>query len=85
METPAEIRERWSYLRGHLIQQLARFEDGTYHIMSDNKDVSAEAIFQLMLGFHCSRRQDTAQGRSHRLDLSDRDRMPVTASKTESY
>lgn len=47
METPAEIRERWSYLRGLLIQQLARFEDGTYHIMSDNKDVSAEAIYQL--------------------------------------
>jgi hypothetical protein len=47
METPAEIRQRWSYLRGLLIEQLSRIEDGTYQIMSDKKDVGAEAIYQL--------------------------------------
>lgn len=47
METPADIRRRWSYLRGLLSEQLARFEDGSYQIMSDNKDVSVEAIYQL--------------------------------------
>lgn len=47
METPADIRRRWSYLRGLLIEQLARFEDGSYQIMSDSKDVSVEAIYQL--------------------------------------
>lgn len=47
METPADIRRRWSYLRGLLIEQLSRFEDGSYQITSDSKDVSVEAIYQL--------------------------------------
>lgn len=47
METPADVRRRWSYLRGLLIEQLSRFEDGSYQITSDSKDVSVEAIYQL--------------------------------------
>jgi len=47
METPAEIRQRWSYLRDLLIEQLGRFESGTYKILADNVDVSAEAVGKL--------------------------------------
>lgn len=47
METPAEIRHRWSYLRDLLIQQLNRLEDGTFKILSDSVDVSPDAILRL--------------------------------------
>ncbi len=47
METPSEIRQRWSYLRDLLIQQLGRLEDGTYRIMADSIDVSPDAIRKL--------------------------------------
>jgi hypothetical protein len=47
METPAEIRHRWSYLRDLLIQQLNRLEDGTFRILSDSVDVSPDAIRRL--------------------------------------
>lgn len=47
METPAEVRQRWSYLRDLLIEQLGRFESGTYKILADNVDVSAEAVGKL--------------------------------------
>ncbi len=47
METPAEIRERWRYLRDLLIDQLGRFEGGTLQIHSNDEDVSAAAIKRL--------------------------------------
>ena len=47
METPAEIRERWCYLRDLLIQQLGRFESGTLQIHANEVDVSAGAIDKL--------------------------------------
>jgi hypothetical protein len=47
METPAEIRERWRYLRDLLIEQLSRFESGALSIHANNEDVSAEAISKL--------------------------------------
>lgn len=47
METPAEIRERWRYLRDLLIDQLSRFESGTLQIHSNDEDVSAAAIKRL--------------------------------------
>jgi hypothetical protein len=47
METPAEIRERWRYLRDLLLEQLGRFESGVMQMHSAGKDVSADAIVQL--------------------------------------
>lgn len=47
METPAEIRQRWSYLRDLLIDQLGRFEDGSYKILADGVDMSADAMVRL--------------------------------------
>lgn len=47
METPAEIRSRWSYLRDLLIEQLGRFESGEYRILADDVDVSSGAIARL--------------------------------------
>lgn len=47
METPAEVRHRWSYLRDLLIEQLGRFESGAYKILADNVDVGADAILRL--------------------------------------
>jgi hypothetical protein len=47
METPAEIEERWCYLRDLLIDQLGRFEEGTLRLHADNVDISAEAITRL--------------------------------------
>lgn len=47
METPAEIRERWRYLRDLLIEQLSRFESGELHIHSNAEDVSVAAIGKL--------------------------------------
>ena len=44
MQTPAEIQERWGYLRGLLLDQLARFEGGTLQVHSNDVDVSASAI-----------------------------------------
>jgi len=44
METPAEVRERWRYLRELLIEQLGRFEDGVLRMHSNEVDVSAAAI-----------------------------------------
>ena len=44
METPAEIRERWRYLRDLLIDQLARFESGALQMHSSDANVSAAAI-----------------------------------------
>lgn len=47
METPAEIEQRWRYLRDLLIEQLERFEVGVYTLHSNSEDVSAEAIAKL--------------------------------------
>lgn len=47
METPAEIRSRWSYLRDLLIEQLGRFESGEYRILAADVDISAGAIARL--------------------------------------
>jgi hypothetical protein len=47
METPAEIRDRWRYLRDLLIQQLERFEAGGLTLHSGEVDVSADAIAKL--------------------------------------
>jgi hypothetical protein len=47
METPAEIRERWAYLRDLLIDQLGRFESGALRIHTADVDVSAAAIEKL--------------------------------------
>lgn len=47
METPAEIRERWRYLRDLLIEQLTRFESGILQIHSNDVNVSAGAIKKL--------------------------------------
>ena len=47
METPAEIVERWTYLRDLLLQQLERFETGGLQMHSDEVDVSAGAIVKL--------------------------------------
>ncbi len=47
METSAEIRERWRYLRDLLITQLDRFETGAMQMHSDDENVSAGAIVML--------------------------------------
>jgi len=47
METPAEIRNRWRYLRDLLLEQLGRFEEGTLQLHADGVDVSASAIAKL--------------------------------------
>lgn len=47
METPAEIRERWRYLRDLLIQQLDRFERGTMQMHSAGENVSPDAIVMI--------------------------------------
>jgi hypothetical protein len=47
VESPAEITERWRYLRDLLIEQLGRFESGVLHIHSNEQDVSADAIAKL--------------------------------------
>ncbi len=47
METPAEIRDRWRYLRDLLMTQLERFESGAMQMHSDEENVSAGAIVML--------------------------------------
>ena len=47
METQAEIRERWRYLRDLLIAQLDRFETGALHMHSGGEDVSPGAIVMI--------------------------------------
>ncbi len=47
METPAEIRERWRYLRDLLIDQLGRFETGAMQMHSDEENVSSGAIVMI--------------------------------------
>ena len=47
METPAEIRERWAYLRDLLIEQLARFQSGALQIHTADENTSASAIEKL--------------------------------------
>jgi len=47
METPAEIRERWRYLRDLLIEQLGRFESGAMRLHEAGVDVSPNAISTL--------------------------------------
>jgi hypothetical protein len=47
METPAEIRERWRYLRDLLIEQLSRFESGLLQLHSSDVNVSPEVIVRL--------------------------------------
>lgn len=44
MESPAEIRERWCYLRDLLLQQLQRFETGAMQMHSEGIDVSPRAM-----------------------------------------
>jgi hypothetical protein len=47
METSAEIRERWRYLRELLIDQLGRFESGVMQMHSAGVDVSPDVIVRL--------------------------------------
>ncbi len=47
METPAEIRHRWRYLRDLLLEQLDRFESGALQLHSNDENVSAGAIAKL--------------------------------------
>jgi hypothetical protein len=47
METPAEIRQRWAYLRELLIGQLGRFEKGTLRMTTGDEDISPTAIAKL--------------------------------------
>ena len=47
MESPADIRERWRYLRDLMISQLDRFESGSMQMLSDEENVSAGAIVML--------------------------------------
>ena len=47
METPAEIRERWRYLRDLLMGQLDRFENGAMQMHSGGENVSAGAIVMI--------------------------------------
>jgi hypothetical protein len=47
METQAEIRERWRYLRDLLIEQLSRFESGVMQLHASDVNVSAGAIATL--------------------------------------
>lgn len=47
METQAEIRDRWCYLRDLLIEQLGQFESGALQVRANNIDVSAGAIAEL--------------------------------------
>jgi hypothetical protein len=47
METQAEIRERWRYLRDLLIEQLSRFESGRMQLHANDINVSAGAIATL--------------------------------------
>ena len=47
METQAEIRERWRYLRDLLIEQLTRFESGIMQLHANDVNVSAGAIATL--------------------------------------
>ena len=47
METEAEIRDRWRYLRNLLMEQLSRFESGALQLHSNDVNVSAEAIARL--------------------------------------
>jgi hypothetical protein len=47
METPAEVRERWRYLRDLLIDQLERFETGVLQLHAHDLNISAGAISML--------------------------------------
>jgi hypothetical protein len=47
MESPAEIRARWGYLRDLLIEQLSRFEEGVLKIHAHDIDVSPDAVKRL--------------------------------------
>jgi hypothetical protein len=47
MQTPAEIRERRSYLRDLLINQLGRFEEGALRMTTGGEDTSLSAITKL--------------------------------------
>ncbi|HWE47906.1 MAG TPA: hypothetical protein VG407_17945 [Caulobacteraceae bacterium] len=47
MESQAEIRERWRYLRDLLTEQLGRFESGAMQMHSDDENVSPGAIVMI--------------------------------------
>jgi hypothetical protein len=47
METAAEIRQRWRYLRKLLIEQVGRFESGALKLRVDDVNVSAGAVILL--------------------------------------
>lgn len=47
METPAEVRARWVYLRDLLISQLSRFEEGVLQVHAQEVNVSPDAIRRL--------------------------------------
>lgn len=47
METSAEIRERWRYLRDLLIEQLGRFESGLLQLHAHEVNVSPDVIIRL--------------------------------------
>ena len=47
METQAEIRDRWRYLRELLLTQLERFESGDMQMHSGDENVSPGAIVMI--------------------------------------
>ena len=47
METSAEIRDRWRYLRDLLTDQLGRFESGALQMHADEENVTHGAIERL--------------------------------------
>jgi hypothetical protein len=47
METQAEIRDRWRYLRDLLLAQLERFESGTMQMHSGDENVSPGAVVMI--------------------------------------
>ena len=50
MENREKIIERWRYLRGLLIEQLAAFETGALQMHSNDVNISAAAIAKLKSG-----------------------------------
>lgn len=52
METEAQIRQRWGYLRELMLEQLGRFETGALRLRADGVDVSADAVAKLKRHIH---------------------------------
>ncbi|HUO22036.1 MAG TPA: hypothetical protein VMU59_05920 [Caulobacteraceae bacterium] len=47
MESSAEIRERWRYLRDLLTEQLERFQSGALQLHSHDLNISPDVIIRL--------------------------------------